>query len=249
MVALRPARLAPLLLLAFLSLSSLFPQQVRYTCLNKKDRYNTIPCDGCPKYYCWDGEIFADAPGYNPPPTYVLQYWAKVEEDSRRLRADIDRKGKELEAAVERGKQETARLNAESAERHKQFMDEVNQKIQANNASRPTSNPPRSSSAYVPPPTQSARSAPPRLLRPEDLPVETGPTAPAFTPVPRDKAAQIKVGMDRAAALEILGKPHSTIAIPDASGLVEILTYTLEGNASANLRIEKSKVASLKITP
>jgi len=55
------------------------------------------------KYYCWDGQIFSTAPGYTPPPKYVLDYWvesaAKNGTDSRGHRS----KGQEMADKVHPG--------------------------------------------------------------------------------------------------------------------------------------------------
>jgi hypothetical protein len=54
--------------------------------------------------------------------------------------------------------------------------------------------------------------------------------------------------MARDAVLEKLGAPRSKMSIPEDGTLVETLTYLLEGNASAKVRIENGKVASVTLT-
>jgi hypothetical protein len=65
--------------------------------------------------------------------------------------------------------------------------------------------------------------------------------------VTRAKAAEVQVGMDRAAVEGILGKPHGSMSIPGDDGLVEVLNYTLDDNGTAKVRLEKGKVVSVKM--
>ena len=58
--------------------------------------------------------------------------------------------------------------------------------------------------------------------------------------------SEIQTGMAKAVVLEKLGAPRAMISIPDDGVLVELLTYALDGNASAKIRIENGKVFSVK---
>jgi len=211
--------------------------QIRWTCDPKDGKFVATPCAACQKFYCWDGQIFSEERGYPPPPSYVLAYWEEVHRNSQQIRADIDRRGKELKEKVEKAKQETARLNQERAQAHQEFMDDLHRRM---NDMHPSSGGPRT-----------ATTASARRVAPKDtvvVPVDPGPAAPALPPISRVKAEEIRVGMDRDAVEALLGKPHSAISIPDEDGLVESFTYLLDDQATARVRIEQGKVVSVKIS-
>jgi hypothetical protein len=179
------------------------------------------------KYYCWDGKIFSTAPGYNPPPQYVLDYWENVKRQMEQTRLDIARKGQEMADKVHQAQLDTARMNQERLQKDQAFNDELNRKVAAQRGGQSLSKPvSRGSTALVP-------------LTPE--------SAPIAPPVTRAKASEVHVGMDRAAVEEILGKPHGSMSIPEEDGLVEVWTYTLDDNGTAKVRLEKGKVVSVKM--
>jgi hypothetical protein len=45
-----------------------------------------------------------------------------------------------------------------------------------------------------------------------------------------------------------LGKPHGSISIPEDDGLMETLTYTLDDNTTARVRLKQGKVEWVKIS-
>ena len=212
--------------------------QIRWKCDAKDGKFVMTPCATCQKFYCWDGEIFSEEPGYTPPPSYVLSYWEDVHRRSQQIRADIDRRGKELQEQVEKGAQDTARLNQERMQAHKEYMDDLNRRMaESHSRSRGA---PRSSAAPI------AQRAVPK-----DIVVEaTGPatSAPSVPPAIRARVSEVQTGMDRAAVEKVLGKPHSAISIPDDEGLVEMLTYALEDRTTARVRLVQGRVASVKIS-
>jgi glucose/arabinose dehydrogenase len=74
-----------------------------------------------------------------------------------------------------------------------------------------------------------------------------GPVEPAPVPVSRAKLNEIQTGMEKAAVIEKLGAPRAMMSIPDDGVLVETLTYRVEGDASAKVRLENGKVVSVKV--
>jgi hypothetical protein len=220
-------------LLILLSAGSL-GAQFRWKCDPKDGKFTTTLCATCKKMYCWDGQIFSEEEGYTPPPSYVLAYWEEVARKSQQIRADIERRGKELADQVQAGKQETARLNQDRALAHKEFMDDLNRRI----AQSRSGSPPAPRAAIV------SRAVPTNVVAGV---AEPAMSAPALVPSSRAKVSEIQVGMDRATVEGILGRPHSSISVPDDDGLVESLSYMLEDHATARVRIERGKVASVKI--
>ena len=178
-------------------------------------------------YYCWDGKIFSNTPGYNPPPQYVLDYWVEVHRKMEQTKADIARKSQEMADKVHQAQQDTARMNQERFQRDQAFNDELHRKVTEHgggqSAATPTS---RGSAAVVPVTPESATIAP---------------------PVSRAKATEVQVGMDRAAVEGILGKPHGAMSIVEDDGLVEVLNYALDDKGTAKVRLEKGKVVSVKM--
>ena len=220
-------------ILVLISAASL-AAQIRWKCDPKDGKFSVTMCKGCKKFYCWDGEIFSEEEGYTPPPAYVLSYWDQVHRRSQQIREDIDRRGKELKQQVEQGRQETARLNQERAQAHKEFMDDLNRRVAT----------PRSPTAA---PHSSAAIAP--RATPRDVVVDApaaSVAAPAIPPASRARVSDVQLGMSRAAVESVLGKPHSAISIPDDEGLVETLTYSLDDHSTSRVRIVQGKVVSVK---
>jgi len=211
--------------------------QIRWTCDAKDGKFIVTPCATCKKFYCWDGKIFSEEPGYTRPPSYVLSYWEEVHRRSEQIRADIDRRGKELREQVQRAEQDSARLNQERMQAHKEYMDDLNRRISESRSS-PAS--PRSGM------TANTQRAVPKTL--VVVAREPATPAPSVPPASRAKLSEVQVGMDRAAVEVVLGKPHSALSIPEEDGLVEALTYMLDDHATAHVRIEKGKVVSVKIS-
>ena len=60
--------------------------------------------------------------------------------------------------------------------------------------------------------------------------------APAITRVSRDKVAEVKKGMDRAAVEAALGKPNSVVSIQGSDEAIETLIYNLEPKGTARVR-------------
>jgi hypothetical protein len=110
--------------------------QIRWTCDAKDGKFAMTPCATCQKFYCWDGQIFSEEPGYTPPPSYVLCYWEEAHRRSQQIRADVDRKGKELGEQVQKASQETMRLNQERNQAHKEYMDDLNRRINESRSSQ-----------------------------------------------------------------------------------------------------------------
>lgn len=200
--------------------------QFHWTCNPKDGKF--MRGFGNEKYYCWDGQIFSTAPGYTPPPKYVLDYWVEVQRKMEQTRADIVRKGQEMADKFHQAQLDNARMNQERLQKDQAFNDELNRKVAeqrgGQNPARPIS---RDSTALVPEKPESAAVAP---------------------PVSRDKASEVQVGMDRAAVEGILGKPHGSMSIPEDDGLVEIFSYALDDNGTAKVRLEKGQVVSVKIS-
>jgi hypothetical protein len=180
---------------------------------------------GNEKYYCWNGEIFSTAPGYNPPPKYVLDYWVAAQRKMEQTRADIARKGQEMAEKAHQAQLETARINQERLEKDRAFNEELNRKVGEQRGGQSLSKPISRASVLVP---------------------EKPESAPVAPPVVRAKALEVQVGMDRAAVEGILGKPHGSMSIPEDDGLVEVLNYTLDDKGTAKVRLEKGKVVSVK---
>lgn len=182
---------------------------------------------GNDKYYCWDGQIFSTAPGYTPPPKYVLDYWVEVQRKMERARADIARKGQEMADKVHQAQLDTARMNQERLQKDQAFNDELNRKIAEHRGGQSLARPiSRGATLLVPATPESAAIAP---------------------PVSRAKASEVQVGMDRAAVEGILGKPHGSMSISEDDGLVEVLNYALDDKGTATVRLEKGKVVSVKL--
>jgi len=207
--------------------------EIRWKCDAKDGKFITALCANCKKFYCWDGQIFSEEEGYTPPPSYVLAYWEEVHRKSAQIRADIDRRGKELKEQVEKGREETARLNQERAQAHQEFMDNLNRRISES----------RSSAGVA----RNGVAANTQRVVPRDTVVTApGPATPApiIPPASRAKVNEVQVGMDRAAVEGVLGKPHS--ALDD--GAVQVLSYTLEDHGAARVRIEEGRVVSVKMS-
>jgi hypothetical protein len=171
------------------------------------------------KYYCWDGKIFSTAPGYSPPPKYVLDYWVDVQRKMEQTRADIARKGREMADKVHQAQLDTARMNQERLQKDQAFNDELNRKIAEQRGGQSLARPiSRGEAVLVPEKAETAAIAP---------------------PVSRAKAAEVQAGMDRAAVEGILGKPHGSMSIPEDDGLVEVLSYALDDKGTAKVRLER----------
>jgi hypothetical protein len=200
--------------------------QFHWTCDPKDGKF--MKGFGNEKYYCWDGRIFSTAPGYTPPPQYVLDYWVEVLRKMEQTRVDIARKGQEMADKAHQMQLDNARMNQERLQKDQAFNDELNRKVAeqrgGQNSARPIS---RGSTALVPEKPESAAVAP---------------------PVSRNKASEVQAGMDRTAVEGILGKPHGSISIPEGDGLVEIFSYALDDSSTAKVRLEKGKVVSVKIS-
>jgi len=199
--------------------------QFHWTC-NPKD-VKFMKGFGNEKYYCWDGQIFSTAPGYTPPPRYVLDYWVEVQRKMEQTRADIARKGQEMADKVHQAQLDTARINQERLEKDRAFNDELNRKVAEQRGGQSLARPVSRGVAVLPP------------VQPE--------SAPIAPPVSRAKVSDVQVGMDRAAVEGILGKPHESMSIQDDDGLVEVLNYSLDDKGTAKVRLEKDKVVSVKI--
>src|SRR5579871_1461152 len=222
-------------LLLILGSAGCLAAQIRWSCDAKDGKFIMAPCATCKKFYCWDGKIFSEEPGYTPPPGYVLSYWEEVHRRSQQIRADIDRRGKELREQVQKGAQETARLNQESAQRQKEYMDDLHRRIAESRSSRGS--------------PQSVMTASTQRAEPKTVVVvapEPAAAAPSMAPASRAKVSEVQIGMDRTAVEEILGKPHAAMSVPEEDGLVEVLSYRLEDRSTARVRIERGKVASVK---
>jgi hypothetical protein len=199
--------------------------QFHWTCDPKDGKFKRG--FGNDKYYCWDGQIFSTAPGYTPPPKYVLDYWVAVQRKMEQTRADIARKGHEMADKVRQSQLDTARMNQERLQKDQAFNDELNRKIAEQRGGQSLARPmSRSATVLVPEKPESAAIA---------------------LPVSRAKASEVQVGMDRASVEAILGKPHGSMSIPEDDGLVEVLNYTLDDKGTAKVRLEKGKVVSVKM--
>jgi hypothetical protein len=180
-------------------------------------------------YYCWDGQIFSNTPGYNPPPQYVLDYWVEVHRKMEETKAEIARKSQEMADKVHQAQQDTARMNQERFQRDQAFNDDLHRRVAEHSGGQSVARPTisRGSTAVVP------------------VTPESGAIAP---PVSRAKASEVQVGMDRAAVEGILGKPHGSMSIAEDDGMVEVLNYTLDDKSAAKVRLEKGKVVSVKLS-
>jgi hypothetical protein len=200
--------------------------QFHWTCNPKDGKF--MKGFGNEKYYCWDGKIFSTAPGYTPPPQYVLDYWVEVLRKMEQTRQDIARKGQEMADKAHQMQLDNARMNQERLQKDQAFNDELNRKVAeqrgGQSPARPTIS--RGTNVLVPLTPESAAVAP---------------------PVSRAKALEVKVGMDREEVEKLLGKPHGSMSIPQDDGLVEVLNYTLDDKGTAKVRLERDKVVSVKM--
>jgi len=223
----------------------------RWYCDAKDGKFIITPCATCKKFYCWDGAIYSDEPGYKAPPGFVLAYWEQKHRESEQLRADLARKGKELKEQFEESVRETERLNRERGQQHKEFMDSVARKSAEIHAAA-------QHSPIAPPAARSgsmATTAIGQRARPKMETLDSGVTSgtipgaaePTPPPVSRAKLSEIQRGMAKDAVLEKLGAPRSKMSIPEDGILVETLTYLVEANASAKVRIENGKVVSVRL--
>jgi hypothetical protein len=199
--------------------------QFRWMCDPKDGKFMTG--FGNEKYYCWDGQIFSTAPGYNPPPKFVLDYWVEVHRKMEQTRADIARKGQEMEDKFHQAQLDTARMNQERLQKDREFNDELERKIAQQRGGHSVARPISRTSLVLPP--------------------EKPESAAVAAPVSRAKASEVQVGMDRAAVEGILGEPHGSMSIPEDYGLVEVLSYTLDDKGTAKVRLEKGKVVSVRM--
>ena len=97
-------------------------------CDAKDGKFTFTPCANCKKIYCWDGHVYSEEPGYTRPPDFVSAYWEQKHRGAEQIRAEIDRKGKELKAKFQDAQRETERLNAERGQQHKAFTDNLERK-------------------------------------------------------------------------------------------------------------------------
>jgi hypothetical protein len=198
--------------------------QFHWTCNPKDGKF--MKGFGNEKYYCWDGLIFSTAPGYNPPPKYVLDYWVEVQRKMEQTRVGIARKGQEMADKFHQAQLDSARMNQENLQKSQAFNDELNRKIAEQRGGQSLARPITRSTVLVPQQPESAPIAP---------------------PVSRAKASEVQMGMDREAVEGILGKPHGSMSIPEDDGLVEVLNYSLDDKGTAKVRLEKGKVVSVKV--
>jgi hypothetical protein len=233
-------RVAFLILISSGCLMAQFQFQWRWKCDAKDGKFVVRPGKDSKKFYCWDGQIFSEEKGYTPPPGYVLAYWEEVARKSAQMRADIERKGKEMAEQWERSKQETARLNQERMAEHKAYMDDLNRRVGETRRDPPVTR----GSTYTPA-TSTARANPKTVVVSAPEPATPAPKVP---PASRAKVDEVKTGMDRAAVESILGQPHGSMSIPEEDSLLEVLTYLLDDNSTARVRIKDGKVLSVKIT-
>jgi len=218
----------------------LLTAQMRWRCDAKDGKFTMTPCANCQKFYCWDGQIFSEEPGYTRPPGYVLAYWEEIHRKSQEMRADIDRKGKELREQYQKATEDNAKLNQERMAASKAFNDDLKRRIEESR-----SRPGAARTGMVSP---SSTRAEPKSVVVFAPPPEAGTSGPSLPPVSREKMAEVKAGMNRAAVETILGKPHSATSISGGDGVVEAFNYTLEDHATARVRIENGRVASVKIS-
>jgi len=218
----------------------LLTAQMRWRCDAKDGKFTMTPCANCKKFYCWDGQIFSDELGYTRPPGYVLAYWEEIHRKSEQVRADIDRRGKELRDQYQKATEDNAKLNQERMAASKEFNDDLKRRI---DESRSSSGAPRTGMASA-----STTRAEPKSTVVFALPPEAGKSGPSLPPSSREKVGEVKPGMNRTAVEAILGKPHSATSISGGDGVVEALNYMLEDHATARVRIENGKVASVKIS-
>jgi hypothetical protein len=221
-------------------------------CDAKDGKFTFTPCANCKKMYCWGGHIYSEEPGYASPPGFVLAYWEQKHRESEQIRAEIDRKGKELKAKFQDAQKETERLNAERGQQSKQFNDDLERNSAAIRAAvrNRTNAPPASRTGGTMATNAVNRRTQPKLEAPVSTSVVStpqGPVEPAPVPVSRAKLNEIQTGMEKAAVIERLGAPRAMMSIPDDGVLVETLTYRVEGNTSAKVRLENGKVASVKL--
>jgi len=219
--------------LVLISAVSLFAD-IRWTCRGRDGKFTITMCANCKKFYCWDGEIFSETKGYTPPPGYVLAYWAEVERKSAEIRADIAQKGKELREQVEQARQNGQRMSQERMREHEASLADLRRRMDERKSGRLY---PATTSASMP------------RANPKTITVtapEPAGEAPKLIPVSKAKTGEIQEGMDRAAVESILGPPHSAMSVPEEDGIVETLSYRLEGGGTFRVRIEKGKVASMK---
>src|ERR1700689_1940923 len=135
-------------------------QGFHWTCNPKDGKF--MRGFGNEKYYCWDGQIFSTAAGYNPPPKYVLDYWVDVQRKMEQTRADIARKGREMAGKVHQGQLDTARMNQERLQKDQAFNDELNRKIAEQRGGQGLARPiSRGATVLVPEKPESAAIAPP----------------------------------------------------------------------------------------
>ena len=199
--------------------------QIHWKCDPKDGKFWTG--FGHEKYYCWDGQIFSTAPGYTPPPRYVLDYWVEVHRKMEQTRADIARKGQEMADKVHQAQLDTARMNQERLQKHQAFNEELNRKIAQQRGGQSLERPiSRGATVVAPEKPESAAIAP---------------------PVSRAKTTEVQAGMDRATVESILGKPHGSMSMSEDDGLVEVLNYALDDKGTAKVRLEKGKVVSVKL--
>lgn len=69
---------------------------------------------------------------------------------------------------------------------------------------------------------------------------------PPAPPIPAVKLEGIFAGLDRSALLAHMGAHYRCLLIQDDGGVVEILTYTLDGNCSAKVRLENGRAVSIQ---
>ena len=70
---------------------------------------------------------------------------------------------------------------------------------------------------------------------------------PALDVVTRNKIAEVQAGMDRPAVEQLVGKPHSVMAIQGADEPVETLIYNLDDKGTARVRVVSGKVVSVQL--
>lgn len=72
-------------------------------------------------------------------------------------------------------------------------------------------------------------------------------TSETHSPPPsRAKVTEIREGMDRPSVEAVLGKPYSAISIPEDDGLLEVLTFKLDDDSTARIRIKQGKVLKIE---
>ncbi len=197
--------------------------QFRYKCSKSQGKAIIKPCRGpaCKhSYYCWDGEIYSNSPGYDPPPSHVLAYWEASRKRSQEIEANVTRASARLDEAMQRH-----RIEKTPGSRNRSLAITGPYRVPGT----------RPSIVYV----ESLPASPTT-----SVPVP----APPSPPIERGAFGAVKTGMTRADVETLIGKPHGVTSIQDSDGLIESLTYNVSDAVQpARIRIERGKVASIHV--